>query len=198
MDAGQGLRTEFALHSKLMSETYVNLLHGRGTVIGGTVSAGTYVVAQVIGTDAGTATNVDIGISPRKRARQEAAENELGDIKSAIGRMELAVKSAESNAAIREKNPGAIQDIKNKIDELTLQKDALEKELTDLEADMQSVLDGQIHVEDTIYRDTRISIGKSTYLVKTENRHVTYFREKQEIASKVYSFTAVAESKEKN
>jgi uncharacterized protein (DUF342 family) len=197
LNAVKGLRTEFALHSKLMSETYVNALHGRGTIIGGAVSAGTYVVAKVLGTDAGTATNVDIGISPRKRARQEEAEAELAEINSAIGRMELAVKSAEGNAAIREKNPGAIQDIKNKINELAGRKAALERELEEIDADMQGVLDGQIHIEDKIYRNTRLSIGKSVYLVKAENNHVTYYRDKQDIASKVYSFTQAAENSEK-
>ncbi len=186
LDAGGDILTEFSLHSTLMSESGVKMLSGKGTVIGGTVSAGKFVAARVIGTDSGTNTSVEIGISPKKRKRQKEAGDDLAAVEAGLSRMKLALDAAMSPNNPR-RNPEALAQLKVKFTEALGQREALQKELAQLEESMQEVKEGAIHVRDKIYPGSRLAIGTGILNVKQENQYVTYYLENKEIASKAYS-----------
>ncbi|MDL2237828.1 FapA family protein [Christensenellaceae bacterium OttesenSCG-928-K19] len=188
IDAKESVTTEFALHSVLMSEGYVDVSKGKGAIIGGTVSAGEYVVAKSVGADSGTATSIEIGISPAKRNRYKEIQEAIPTYDAGLSRLKLALEAA-ANPNNLKSNPKAVAEVKVKLAELLKQRSLLTDQLAELEEAMQSAQDGQIHVADRVYPGTRIAIGACTIQIRQENRFVTYYREKKDIETMTYHFT---------
>lgn len=188
LDAVNGITTEFAIHSKLMSEGYIDVSSGKGAIIGGTASASKYVVAKVLGADSGAITNVEIGISPKKRLRYKEVEETLKAITAGIGRMELALQATSKPNGPRA-NPKTVLEVKSKLAEMQSEKQRLLMEMSQLEELMQSGVEGKIHVSEKVNIGVRLAIGNSVLNVRQENKYVTYFIDNKEIASTSYSYT---------
>ena len=194
VDGRQSVTAEFVLHSVIMSEGFVDVTKGKGAIIGGTVSAGEYVAAKSIGADSGTATNIEIGISPAKRNKYKEIQDALPTYDAGLGRLKLALDAA-ANPNNPKNNPKAAAELKVKLGELLKQRSLLTQQLTELEEAMQSAQDGRIHVADTVYPGTKISIGSCNLQIRQENRFVTYYREKKDIETMTYHYSGRKEEK---
>lgn len=172
IEAGTHVVTEFSLLSNIMSEGYVNVLKGRGTIMGGTIATSNYVVARTIGADSGITTNIEIGISPQKRARLKAAKENLLHIDAGMQRMELALAAANKN--IDESNSKARLQISIQIGSFKKEKESLLLEIEQLEQDLAAAKYGKVHVLDKAYRGTRLCIGADVMVIKSEDQYVTY------------------------
>lgn len=175
VDAGANVTTEFALHSNIMSEGFVDVSQGRGTIIGGTTAATQYVVAKVIGTDAGVATNIEIGVSPQKRQRLKEVRDLLPQLDANIQRMELAVQAA--GKAQDDAGGKARLQITIQIGNMKKEAGELKEELERLEKDMEDSKRGKIHVLDKIFRGAKISIGADIMQIKQESQYTTFLRD---------------------
>ncbi len=188
LDAVVGIKTEFALHSRLMSEGYIDVSSGKGAIIGGTASAGKYIVAKVLGADSGVATNVEIGISPKKRKRYRDVEETIKELSAGIGRMELALQTTSKQNGPRA-NPKAVLEVKSKLAQMQSEKQKLLIEFSQLEELMQSGVEGKVHVSEKVNVGVKLSMGNSVLQVRQENQYVTYLRENNEIVSTSFSYS---------
>ncbi len=194
LDAAVGITTEFALHSTMMSEGYIDVSYGKGTIIGGLTSGSSFIVAKIIGTEAGTATVVEIGVSPKKRARLKEVQDTLKMLDGSISRMRLALEVASRPDGPRS-NPKVVLEVRAKLAQMETQRNELFLEQTHLEESMQGAMDGNIHVQDKIFRGAKIIIGSSVLQIRQDNQYVTYFSENKEITSKVFSYSKEAKQR---
>ncbi len=194
LDAKNAIITECAIHSRLMSEGYIDVSHGKGAIIGGTASAGKYIVAKVLGADSDVVTNVEIGISPKKRMRYREVEETLKELTAGIARMELALQATSKPNGPRA-NPKVVLEVKSKLAQMNSEKQKLLIEMAQLEELFQSGVEGKVHVSEEVNVGVKLSMGNSVLQVRQENKYVTYFRENQEIASTSFSYSKEAHGK---
>ncbi|WP_066683537.1 DUF342 domain-containing protein [Christensenella intestinihominis] len=174
--SGENVTTGMLVNCHVTCEGYIDVSQGRGTLVGGSTSAGQYVVARTIGSDAGVPTKVLIGALAQKRQRAAEVEKMLAGLDSNIGRLELALKKQAPEAHEKAKLDLMVASLKLKAEKTKLleEKETLEKEILAAKA-------GTVHVLGTIYKGVKLYFGKEAYTVPYDNKYVTYFREQKEI-----------------
>lgn len=171
------------VNSTVVCEGYVDVSGGRGRLIGGQVSAGKYVVAKKIGSDAGIQTEVHIGMLAQKRRRLDELEPEINALSTSIGRMNLALNNQSSNISGK-----ARLDLVISLSKLKEEKKQLEQEKIDLEEMIKEAKDGNVHVLETIYKGVKIFFGKVCYVVPYDNEYVTYYKHKKDVLTDACRF----------
>jgi len=175
VEAGGNVTTEFLLHSKVMSEGFVDVAQGRGAIIGGTTSATQYVATKTAGTDAGVGTSIEIGVSPQKRQRLKEIKDTLPQIDANIERMELAIQAASKSQG--EASGKARLQISIQIGNMKKEAQSLKDEIERLEKDMEDSKNGKIHVLDRIFRGAKISIGTDIMQIREDAQYVTFYKD---------------------
>lgn len=171
------------VNSTVVSEGYVDVSGGRGRLIGGKVSAGKYVVAKRIGSDAGIQTEIHIGMLAQKRRRLEEVEPEINALSTNIGRMNLALNNQNSNIAGKARLELVIS-----LSKMKEEKKRLEQEKAELEELIKEAKDGNVHVLERIYKGVKIFFGKICYIVPYDNEYVTYYKDKKDVLTAACRF----------
>lgn len=174
--AGENLITGMLVNSQVTCEGCVDVSQGRGTLVGGVTSAGQYVAARTVGSDAGIPTRISIGALAQKRLRVTELDKTLVQLESNINRLELALKKQSSDASEKAKLDLKVASLKLKAEKakLTAEKEALEEEILNAKA-------GTVHVLGKIYKGVKLYFGKDAYTVPYDNEYVTYSKKQKEI-----------------
>ena len=78
--AGKGVYTDCAISSRIGSDDCVVVTTGRGTIIGGTVTAGKVIKAHIVGSNSGRKTNLVLGALPYTEQERTDCESALQNI----------------------------------------------------------------------------------------------------------------------
>jgi hypothetical protein len=99
--AGKGVYADCIMSARVNSDDVISVTTGRGTVIGGTLTAGNKIAAHMIGSQSGMKTSLVLGIL---HYNQEKLRNDLADLKTVHREMEELTKTLERLEAQQDLN----------------------------------------------------------------------------------------------
>lgn len=180
---------EAIMHSTVKCGGKINVAGRKGLIVGGLVQAGTEISAKTIGSPMSTVTNVEVGIDPQLRQEYTELVNQINLLEEQRKKAEQVLRLFEKMKDYSTKDPYKIE-IKRKAIKAKLNYSAqmpkIKQRIYELEQIFNNVGKGAIHVMDTIYPGTKVTIGPSSLYIKEEMRYTTFKREQGEIVSTVY------------
>lgn len=163
--AGQAVMAECILSSTVYSDGIVEVVNGRGTIIGGSVTATKSVKAKVIGSEFGTATKITLGVL-------SYVQLQLADIKAERAVVEKELTEVERNLNFFANNP--TPDNEAKASKVRLRKSILlmqYQKIVDRQNELEAMTPdlSQCRLEATVlHQQTTIGVGR--YSHTTEER----------------------------
>ena len=162
VNAVKDIVTEGILHSSVSAGGVINVTNGKGSIIGGNVSATNIISAKNIGSPMGALTDIQIGLKP-------CVYVEYKELISIIAKQQEELASIEKEIIyLKTKNVGVGSEEfkKSKIKKLTYRRQTLMKEIEEnkkrynlLAEQVNHSTEGVIQVYDKIYSGSRISMG---------------------------------------
>ncbi len=176
--AGGNIITESLVGCNVLCDGYVNASAGKGKLIGGTVSAGQYIVAKTIGSDTGIQTKLYIGALPQKKQRYAELEREMKNVANNLSRLELTLQRQPEHALGKAK-----LEVVMAASKLRAELAKMEEEKRALELLIAGTFEGSIHALDKIYKGVRLVFGFEHLVVPYDNDYITYYKEQGQILS---------------
>ncbi|MCI8360335.1 MAG: DUF342 domain-containing protein [Clostridiales bacterium] len=93
--AGEGVYADCAIASQIGCDNSIVITTGRGTVIGGTLTAGKLVKAHIVGSKSGKKTRIILGVLPYTEQEGAAGEAELEEIHQELEKLEEEIRRLE-------------------------------------------------------------------------------------------------------
>ncbi|MBX7058200.1 MAG: FapA family protein [Leptospirales bacterium] len=177
--AGDVTAAEGMMHSKVESGGSVYCNGRRAQIVGGSVRARKEIRARLIGSTAGTATEIVVGVDPRVLSQYEelkamAAEN---DDKLSKTRKTVATLKARQTAdpdGFAEEQAELLEKSEHGIDKMERKQQEIAEELLKLEEFMKQLsAEGKVHAEKELFPGVTISIRDAVFNVGDVYRAVT-------------------------
>ncbi|MCL2663807.1 MAG: FapA family protein [Oscillospiraceae bacterium] len=167
---------DVSIHSRIETGSTIHVKGKRGAIIGGQAAAAGDIVANFIGTLAGTRTEVEVGFMPKKRSRIQEIEKEMEKIAADIIKInQLDAYLAKSKGAMDNETWTKLHisgKENRRINNETSQQ--LTEELAELNYELEHATDNKVHVFDTAFSGSRISIGSSSLKLTGEINYATF------------------------
>lgn len=170
------ITVDVSIHSHLETSGMIYALGKRGAIIGGTANAGEDIITNYIGALSGTKTSVGVGFLPRKRKRIEELEKELMKLetdKTKLAQLDAYLEKTKGTGNKETWDKLHISGIENKkinAEAMTRVKSDIER----LKAEMQNAINHRVHVFETAFNGSSISIGSATYIVSDDVSFATF------------------------
>ena len=168
---GSILAKNSILHSHLYAQRAVIAL-GSGKhsqIAGGRIEAGLEVSCHVLGSEMGTKTEVVVGLPPEMLEKRKVFTTEIKRCEENLERIEpnlLLLKKIEAAGQLDDKKRGMLMNITKMKFQLQAALDSMQRELKDLEDQLELVKDkGIVRVKDMCYGGVVISIRGLSYIV---------------------------------
>ena len=170
VSAGGYVSSESVIQCDISAAGEVNVDGRRGSISGGTVSAGTSVSAKSIGSDMGTATTIEVGVDPGLKSRLAEIQKTIIEDRKQIETLEPVLISFKQKMASGVKmSPDQAIKVKT-IAQVFLQKktenEKLSAELDLLQGKLKNSKDAFVAVHDSAYPGVKIIIGDISMNVK--------------------------------
>ena len=160
---------------KVEAQGSLYALGSKGVIIGGTVRATEMIVARQIGTPAGTSTICEVGALPSDRARLKELEKEHKSLEVSFNRLhELTIIVPGPNEEERpERREQRLKAIRLKMQVAKRQQEIIE-EIEQIQQRIEGATDSKIHVQDTVFLGTRLSIASSAMAIQADIHFATF------------------------
>jgi len=174
---------DVSIHSKIETASSIQATGKRGAIIGGQAGAAGDITANFIGALSSTRTDIEVGFMPRKRNRLITLEKEmerldadkvkLNQLSAYLDRTketmeqemwEKLYKSGVENRRTNEDDTAAVID-----------------EMEAIRYEMEHATDSKVHVLETAFNGSRISIGSSTYKIIDDVSYATFKYDEGEV-----------------
>jgi len=167
---------DVSIHSRIESGSTIHAKGKRGAIIGGHAAAAGDIIVNFIGTLSGTKTDVEVGVMPRKRARVLALEKEME--KNAADKIKLnqldayleKTKGTMDNETWTKLHLSGVENRRINEDNEHL----FTLELEELKYEIEHATENKIHVFETAFSGSRITIGKSTLKIDIDTSFATF------------------------
>lgn len=168
--------TEAIIHSNVTAGNHIKAEMGKGTIVGGSVTATNMIVAKSIGSPMGTVTNVQIGVPPELYQEHKRLGNLLKEKQDNFVRVEQSI-----NFLLSKSKEGTL-DINRRImlSKLNMSKEPLTDEIQRLQykfnklsEQLRDAHDGIIKSNDAIYPGVKITIGSIVKYIDDTRRGCT-------------------------
>ncbi len=173
------------LHSNVTTKGKITVLGKKGLIVGGEIKAGNEVRANIIGSNMGTITNVEVGINPDEKNRFELLKTEMITIEKNIDNSQKAIevlnrmsKKQELNS---EKRELLIKSLKT-YNVLKSKQDSVSKELLELSERFENSGNGKVHAVKTVYPGVKIIIGNNSRQIYDELSNCTLLLKNAEVS----------------
>lgn len=170
------ISVDVSIHSTLETGSTIHALGKRGAIIGGQASAAGDIVASFIGALSNTRTSVEVGFLPRKRARVEELEKEMERIRADQLKLTQLDAYLEKTKGTMDKatwDKLFISGAENKkINAETAANYAADIE--QLRNEMANATNSRVHVLETAFNGTRITIGACSFKVVDDISFATF------------------------
>lgn len=184
VEAGGSVITEAVLHSVVTAGDTIRVEMGKGTIVGGNVTATNMIIARSIGSPMGTVTALQIGVPPNLFAEYKQLAEEMSEAKDRLNKLD------QSISFLMAKNRAGQLDLQKKImlQKLTASRKPILEEYEDVRAKYQKVGDllnnvkeGLIKCTDTIYPGVKVTFGNLVKYVDDEQVRVSIRKQDGEI-----------------
>lgn len=164
VEAMKDVVTEAIMHSKVSAGNTIKVENGKGTIVGGQVSATNMVIAKSIGSPMGTVTVVNIGVLPTTYQKHKQIEKLYREQQESLKKLDqsIAFLYMKSKVAKLDKQKQSMLEKMNQSRlPLVQELEATKIEYKKLSSILQDVKDGIIKVLDTVYPGVRLTIGNT-------------------------------------
>ena len=176
ISADGAITVDVSIHSNIESGSTIHAKGKRGAIIGGRAAAAGDITVNYIGSLSNTKTDIEVGVMPRKRARILVLEKDME--KFAADKLKL-----EQLEAYLEKTKGTMDNETwtkldlSKVENRRLNEENMhfaQLELDALKYEIEHATDSKIHVFETAFSGSRLSIGKSNFKLEEDISYATF------------------------
>lgn len=172
------------LHSKVLTKGDVIVRGSPGAIIGGVVKAGDVVWARTLGSSIGTRTEVMVGIDPALHEEYRKIQEDLKRLQEEIQEAEkvfrLMLVKQQTGMELDEKTKHILEKVRKGYELAQEEKKFRENRLTELEEIFESHK-GKVLVEEKVYPQVRVTVGRFTYIVRDEIQYVSFSERNKEV-----------------
>lgn len=175
------VQAEAVMHSKVSAKTEVIVDGKKGFIAGGTIRCGQMITAKTIGSNMGTATDLEVGVDPSlveefKRLEKSTSEWVM-EKEQLMGQLAVSLKKLKQGEKLPLDKMLWLKNTKQRIEEIDADTSAAEKRLAELDEAMQMKGNGCVKVLRTAYAGCRITIGGAVYHVKSDLARLCFIKE---------------------
>lgn len=162
VEAGGSVTAEAILHSVVTAGDSIHVDTGKGTLVGGSVSATNLIVAKSIGSPMGTVTALQIGMPPSVYAQYKQLGEELKAKRESLNKVDQSIRFLIT------KSQGGSLDFQKKmmLEKFNQTRQPLSEEYEEIKArynalgqKLNNVHEGLIKFNDTIYPGVKVTYG---------------------------------------
>ena len=185
VEAAGYVQAESMIHSDVMAGTEVVVNGKHGFISGGHVSATSLVDAKILGSEMGTDTVIEVGVSPVvKRRYKELGENMAATLKIMERAVPILEAARDKYYAGKELNESQIQNIRELAEVVRTKKAELKsnrEEYEELDLLLGDEKPAQVLVGRTVYPGTKIIISDVSKIVKESVQYCKFIRSKGDV-----------------
>lgn len=182
--------TEAILNSNIDADNRIILIGKRASASGGRLRALTEVNGKVLGSQAGTKTLIETGISPAKRRAIDSMEKEKEELDIAIEELERGIKSLEQAAKIKkldDEKKEQLQSLKEQLEQSNSRREevVLNKESMVQQMEIEKV-ESTISAGKEMLSGVELIIGSAEFSIRQNYKAITFYEENGIIMSEKY------------
>lgn len=178
--AGGYITAEAILHSKVQSETEIEVTGKKGFITGGKVMASNKITVKMLGSAMGAATTVAVGISPELKRRQTDLLASRKDILKELATIEpvimAVIQKNQKNIALSDAQMKNVQQLAIVRQQKKKELEQIGKELEELEEVLLESENPCVDVSGEVYPGTKICISDVSLIVKTNTKYCRFIR----------------------
>lgn len=183
--SGGFVETDCILHSKVSAYSEIHVIGKKGFITGGIIRAGSTIEAQIIGSEMGSDTRIEVGTDPKKKERFQELKNILeGEVEELNKVKVILANYTRKLQAGEELPPDRMNYVQRLAYEYKEKKDKLEplrEEQTKLRRELMLANGARIQVRKTIYTGVTIAISDMEMRIKDEQNFCQYVKKNGEI-----------------
>jgi len=168
------------MHSNVMAGTEIHVDGRRGFISGGHVSATTLVSGKILGSEMGTDTVIEVGVSPvvKKRYKEllEQEEEDFRIIERAVPILEAARDKYLAGKELSEAQIENVRNLAQVVKEKRVTLASARAEIAELEMLMSDEKQAQVIVQKVIYPGTKIVISDVSKIIKESVQYCRFIR----------------------
>lgn len=186
--SGGYIETEGIMHSKVSAFSEIHV-HGRKSLVtGGVIRAGVLLDTEVLGSEMGTVTQVEVGVDPEKKAHYVQLQKNLVEKKKNIDTMKpiLTNFSEKISAGVQlpQDKLEYVQKLAQAFKTEQMEWKAVKEELEALHAEITAGSDARVKVSKNVYPGVAITISDVSLTVKESRGFCQFVREGGEVVVK--------------
>jgi hypothetical protein len=169
---GQSVR-----HSDVRTAGVVKVTERKGTIVGGRILATRGIIANEVGSELGTRTELIAGVDMMKLARLEALEKDMDTCESNLRRFDVQLGPAVEESKKIELPSGQKQWLAKLLAErskVVAERDRAVEERTRLASEIRSDLSARVRIMGEVHPGVVVRIGEATYTVGDPTKNVTF------------------------
>ncbi len=173
------------MHSTVMAGTEVHVNGRKGFIAGGYVSATSLIDVKILGSEMGTDTVVEVGISPVvKKRHKELTEQVAADLKiieRAVPILEAARDKYQAGKPLSDAQIDNIRELATVIKTKRTELKEAQEELFELDEILNEEKQAQVVVQKTVYSGTKIIISDVSKIIKESMEYCRFIRYKGDV-----------------
>ncbi|MCH5273159.1 MAG: DUF342 domain-containing protein [Lachnospiraceae bacterium] len=175
------VQCEASLHSRISAKTDVIVNGKKGFISGGNTRCGRLIEAKTIGSSMGTVTVLEVGVDPAIVEECHRLEKQIMELQAEKEKIEqtivMLVKKIKSGEQLPMDKLVLLKQSQERVAEIDTIVEQNDKQLEELQDDMDMKGNSMIKVSQTAYSGCRITIGGAVYQVKTELAHARFVKD---------------------
>ncbi len=187
--AGGNIDTTAILHSNVIARGMIDVHGKKGSLTGGTVRAGSKIVARIIGSEMGTSTTVSVGTDPELIVKIDELKQVILDGRQEREKLMQVINRLKKKLALNGKLSQQQYDLLTQTVNNAKSLDAkLEESRNEYRKQAGMVCEdsnARIQIVGSIYPGTRIEIGDVNYYIRDKNDHCQYLKRGVDIVREV-------------
>ena len=182
--------TEAILNSNIDADNRIILIGKRASASGGRLRALNEVNGKVLGSQAGSKTLIETGVSPAKRRAIEEMEKEKEELDMAIEELERGIKSLEKAAKIKkldDEKKEQLQSLKEQLEQSNSRREevVLNRESVIQQLEIEKV-DSTISAGKEMLSGVELVIGSAEFSIRQNYKAITFYEENGMVMSEKY------------
>ena len=184
VDVNGNVEAGAIMHSTVNARGSVITRNGRGLIVGGTVRAGQAVDAISLGSAAGTATVVEVGMDPQLKIQCQQCKSELEEVTKQLDQLDKTItilnRMSETGELTDDKRLLKLRSLKT-YGLLRNRKKELAESIRTFEKALKNQKDGKVHARRFFHAGVRITIHNSTLTIRSDLSQGTAYYEHADV-----------------
>ena len=182
--------TEAILNSNIDADNRIILIGKRASASGGRLRALNEVNGKVLGSQSGSKTLIETGVSPAKRRAIEEMEKEKEELDMAIEELERGIKSLEQAAKVKKLDDEKKEQLQSLKEQLEQSSSRREEVVLNRESMIQQIeiekVDSTISAGKEMLSGVELVIGSAEFSIRQNYKAITFYEENGIVMSEKY------------